>query len=116
MAISAGRLTQIIIVLNPKLTRNTSGEMTEQWLECGRIHADIRGRSSREMMQAAAEISQADVRVWVRGGSGRNITAASRLHVLSGPYRGCVLNVVGAPVPDENGERLEIMCKSGSEK
>ncbi len=48
MAISAGRLTQMISVLNPVLTRNAAGEMTEEWVSCGKIHADIRGRSSRD--------------------------------------------------------------------
>lgn len=55
MAISAGRLTQMISVLNPVLTRNAAGEMTEEWVSCGKIHADIRGRSSRERMQSGAE-------------------------------------------------------------
>ncbi len=32
MAISAGRLTQMISVLNPVLTRNAAGEMTEEWV------------------------------------------------------------------------------------
>ncbi|EFE8004237.1 TPA: head-tail adaptor protein, partial [Escherichia coli] len=41
MAISAGRLTQMISVLNPVLTRNAAGEMTEEWVSCGKIHADI---------------------------------------------------------------------------
>lgn len=35
MAISAGRLTQMISVLNPVLTRNAAGEMTEEWVSCG---------------------------------------------------------------------------------
>ncbi len=56
MAISAGRLTQMISVLNPVLTRNAAGEMTEEWVSCGKIHADIRGRSSRERMQSGAEM------------------------------------------------------------
>ncbi len=59
MAISAGRLTQMISVLNPVLTRNAAGEMTEEWVSCGKIHADIRGRSSRERMQSGAEMAQA---------------------------------------------------------
>ncbi|EEQ9877199.1 TPA: phage head closure protein, partial [Escherichia coli] len=103
MAISAGRLTQMISVLNPVLTRNAAGEMTEEWVSCGKIHADIRGRSSRERMQSGAEMAQAEIRIWVRGQSGREITAASRLHVLSGPWRDRILNVVGLPVPDETG-------------
>ncbi|STQ29335.1 putative phage head-tail adaptor [Escherichia coli] len=44
MAISAGRLTQMISVLNPVLTRNAAGEMTEEWVSCGKIHADIPGQ------------------------------------------------------------------------
>ncbi|WP_096855884.1 head-tail adaptor protein [Escherichia coli] len=67
MAISAGRLTQMISVLNPVLTRNAAGEMTEEWVSCGKIHADIRGRSSRERMQSGAEMAQAEIRIWVRG-------------------------------------------------
>ncbi|HDX1592120.1 TPA: hypothetical protein RN685_004702 [Escherichia coli] len=43
MAISAGRLTQMISVLNPVLTRNAAGEMTEEWVSCGKIHADNGG-------------------------------------------------------------------------
>ncbi len=113
MAISAGRLTQMISVLNPVLTRNAAGEMTEEWVSCGKIHADIRGRSSRERMQSGAEMAQAEIRIWVRGQSGREITAASRLHVLSGPWRDHVLNVVGVPVPDATGGRLEILCRLG---
>ena len=56
------------------------------------------------------------VRIWVRGQSGREITAASRLHVLSGPWRDRILNVVGLPVPDATGGRLEILCRLGGEK
>lgn len=114
--LSAGRLTQMISVLNPVLTRNAAGEMTEEWVSCGKIHADIRGRSSRERMQSGAEIAQAEIRIWVRGQSGREITAASRLHVLSGPWRDRILNVVGLPVPDATGGRLEILCRLGGEK
>ncbi|HGW2644826.1 TPA: head-tail adaptor protein, partial [Escherichia coli] len=47
---------------------------------------------------------------------GREITAASRLHVLSGPWRDRILNVVGVPVPDATGGRLEILCRLGGEK
>ncbi len=48
-------------------------------------------------MQSGAEMAQAEIRIWVRGQSGREITAASRLHVLSGPWRDRILNVVGLP-------------------
>ncbi len=45
----------------------------------------ISGAGAGERMQSGAEMAQAEIRIWVRGQSGREITAASRLHVLSGP-------------------------------
>ncbi|MBW2899035.1 head-tail adaptor protein [Escherichia coli] len=116
MAISAGRLTQMISVLNPVLTRNAAGEMTEEWVSRGKTHAAIPARSSRDRMQSGADIPQAGCRISFRGQSGREITAASRLHVLSGPWRDRILNVVGLPVPDATGGRLEILCRLGGEK
>jgi SPP1 family predicted phage head-tail adaptor len=104
MAISAGKLIQIIVIQNPVHIRDASGQPVETWVDGETIRADIRG-SGRELMAAGAEIAQADVRVWVRGKSGETITAASRLKVQSGPYRGKILNVIGPPIPDEKGER-----------
>ncbi|WP_180263325.1 phage head closure protein [Enterobacter hormaechei] len=116
MAISAGKLIQIIVIQNPVHIRDASGQPVETWVDGETIRADIRGRSGRELMAAGAEIAQADVRVWVRGKSGETITAVSRIKVLSGPYRGKTLNVIGPPIPDEKGELLEILCKLGAEK
>lgn len=116
MAISAGKLIQIIVIQNPVHIRDASGQPVESWVDGETIRADIRGRSGRELMASGAEIAQADVRVWVRGKSGQTITAASRLKVQSGPYRDKTLNVIGPPIPDEKGERLEILCKLGAEK
>lgn len=116
MSISAGKLIQIVVIQNPVHIRDNSGQPVETWAEGETIRADIRGRSGRELMAAGAEIAQADVRVWVRGRSGESITAASRLKVQSGPYRGKILSVISPPIPDEKGERLEILCKLGAEK
>ena len=113
MAISAGKLIQIIVIQNPVHIRDASGQPVETWVDGETIRADIRGRSGRELMAAGAEIARADVRVWVRGKSGETITAASVIKVQSGPYRGKTLNVIGPPIPDEKGERLEILCKLG---
>lgn len=115
MAISAGRLTQMISVLNPVLTRNAAGEMTEEWVSCGKIHADIRGRSSRERMQSGAEMAQAEIRIWVRGQSGREITAASRLHVLSGPWREGTAEYSGEQNPTDGHGRQsrDTRCDGG---
>jgi head-tail adaptor len=45
----------------------------------------------------------------------RDITAANRLKVLTGPFAGSTLNIIG-PIPDSEGTRLEILCKTGTEK
>lgn len=116
MAISAGKLIQIVVIQNPVHIRDNSGQPVETWSDGETIRADIRGRSGRELMAASAEIAQADVRIWVRGKSGETITAASRLKVQSGPYRGKTLNVIAPPIPDEKGDILEILCKFGTEK
>ncbi|WP_069985867.1 phage head completion protein, partial [Escherichia coli] len=63
MAISAGRLTQMISVLNPVLTRNAAGEMTEEWVSCGKIHADIRGRIMRDGMTTVADNWTSSIRI-----------------------------------------------------
>lgn len=116
MAISAGRLIQVIVIQNPVHIRDNSGQPVEIWEDGETIRADIRGRSGRELMAAGAEIAQADVRVWVRGKSGEKITAASRLKVQVVHTEGKTLNVIAPPIPDEKGERLEILCKLGAEK
>ncbi len=116
MSISAGRLIHAITVLNFTTTRDLYGQPIEEWRDGATIRADVRGVSSRELMSAGAETAQATVRVYVRGESGRTINATSRLKILSGPYKGVTLNVIGPPVPDEKGQRLEILCKQGTEK
>jgi head-tail adaptor len=45
----------------------------------------------------------------------RDITAANRLKVLTGPFAGATLNIIG-PIPDSGMTRLEILCKQGTEK
>ncbi|WP_459178501.1 head-tail adaptor protein, partial [Citrobacter freundii] len=54
------------------------------------------------------------IRLWVR--FRRDVTAASRLKVLTGPFKGAVLNIIGPPIPDSKATRLEILCKNGAEK
>ncbi|MFY3529448.1 head-tail adaptor protein, partial [Escherichia coli] len=54
------------------------------------------------------------IRVWVR--FRRDITAANRLKVLTGPFAGATLNIIGPPIPDSGMTRLEILCKQGTEK
>ena len=61
-----------------------------------------------------AETAQATIRVWMRFRS--ELNASSRLEVLSGPYKGQVLNIIGPPVANATATRLEILCKTGAEK
>ena len=45
-----------------------------------------------------------------------DITAASRLRVMTGAFKGAILNIIGPPIPDSRGVQLEILCKQGTEK
>lgn len=65
-------------------------------------------------MSGGAETAQATIRVWMRFRA--ELNASSRLEVLSGPYKGQVLNIIGPPVANATGTRTEILCKTGAEK
>ncbi len=96
MAISAGRLTQMISVLNPVLTRNAAGEMTE---ELGVMRENSCGypwQEQPERMQSGAEMAQAEIRIWGAVSPVGEITAASRLHVLRVPGVDRIRRVSGA--------------------
>ncbi|EIY3058989.1 head-tail adaptor protein, partial [Shigella sonnei] len=45
-----------------------------------------------------------------------DISAASRLKVLTGAFAGSMLNIIGIPLPDAKRTRLEILAKVGTEK
>ncbi|MCU6671166.1 phage head closure protein [Enterobacteriaceae bacterium H4N4] len=110
----AGRLRDRVTVQNFTTTRDTSGQPVEAWNNGTTIWAEVKGISGRELVAAGAETSQATIRVWTR--FRRDITAASRLRVDTGPLKGAVLNIVGPPIPDPKGVQLEILCKQGAEK
>ena len=73
--------------------------------------AEVKAISGRELVASGAEKAEATVRVWMR--FRRDVSAASRLKVLTGPFKGMILEVSGPPIPDEKGTRLEILCKQG---
>ena len=112
----AGRLRHRVTIQNFTTTRTPSGQPVENWEDGKTISAEVKGRSGREMMASGAEHAEATIRVWVRFKSGSSIYTTSRLKVLSGPYKGQTLNVVGPPIPDPKGTQLEILCKQGGEK
>lgn len=110
----AGRLRHRVTILNYVAVRDTTGQLIEEWQEGKTIQAEVLGISGREQLQSGAETAQATIRLWVR--FRRDVTAASRLKVLTGPFKGEVLNIIGPPIPDSKATRLEILCKNGAEK
>lgn len=107
----AGRLRDRVTVSNFTSTRSPSGQPVEQWFDGKTLWAEVKGISGRELMSSGAEYAEATVRVWVRYRS--DITASSRLKVLTGPFKGKVLEVSGTPIPDERMTILEVLCKQG---
>ena len=63
------------------------------------------------LLCASFSAVSADIRVWVRFRT--DISASSRLKVISGAFKHQVLEVTGPPIPDSGLEQLEILCKQG---
>ncbi|BCT18532.1 phage head closure protein [Enterobacter sp. R-1.6.2] len=110
----AGRLRDRITVQNLSSERDSSGQPVESWHDAPETWAEVKGISGRELVAAGAETAIATIRVWTR--FRRDITAASRIRVETGPFKGAVLNIVGPPIPDSRGVLFEILCKQGAEK
>ena len=110
----AGRLRDRLVVQNPTTTRSPTGQPVKSWSDGPAVWAEVKGISGNEQMSAGVETAEATIRVWMR--FRRDVTAASRLKVLTGPFKGAVLNVIGMPIPDAKGSQLEILCKQGTEK
>lgn len=110
----AGRLRDRVVIMNFTTIRMSDGQPVEQWEDGKTIWAEVRGISGRELISAGAEKAEATVRLWVRYRS--DISSASRIRVLSGAYKGDVMNVIGPPIPDPTRTQLEILCKQGGEK
>ncbi len=109
-----GRLRHRICVQNFTTTRNPSGQLVERWTDSDPFSAEVRGVSGRELMSSGAEIAQGTIRIWARYRP--DIFSTSRIMVVSGPFAGRTLNVIGQPIPDSAGRRLEILCREGGEK
>lgn len=110
----AGRLRDRITIQNITTERDDSGQPVESWHDSAETWAEVKGISGRELVAAGAETAVATIRVWTRFRS--DITAASRLRVMTGPFKGAILNIIGPPIPDSRGIQLEILCKQGIEK
>lgn len=110
----AGDLKHRVTVSNFTTSRSPSGQVIQAWEDGETVWAEVKGISGRELMSSGAEIAEATIRVWVR--FRRDISAASRLKVLTGAFAGVTLNIIGPPIPDTGMTRLEILCKQGTEK
>ncbi|XWJ92930.1 phage head closure protein [Phytobacter ursingii] len=109
-----GGLRNRVTIRKFTTSRSPSGQVIEKWEDGATIWAEVKGISGRELVASGAEMAEATIRVWVR--FRRDITAASRLKVLTGAFAGATLNIIGPPVPDTGMTRLEILCKQGTEK
>lgn len=107
----AGKLRDQILIQHSISARMPSGQMLESWVGGKRVWAEITGITSRELLSSGAQTAEATLRVLVR--FRRDITASSRLKVLTGSFKGETLQVVGAPIPDVCCSSLELLCKQG---
>lgn len=110
----AGNMRDRVTIMTFITQRLPSGAIRQIWTEGETIWAEVKGISGRELLTAGAETAPATIRVWVcyRG----DISAASRLKVLTGAFAGSTLNIIGIPLPDAKRTRLEILAKVGTEK
>ena len=109
-----GRFRHRVKILTFTTSRDPSGQPVESWTSGNTVPAEVKGISGREQLSGGAETAQATIRVWMR--FRLELNASSRLEVLSGPYKGQVLNIIGPPVANATATRLEILCKTGAEK
>ena len=107
----AGRNRHRVTIQNAVTVKMPSGQPRQEWQDGKTVWAEVKGISGRELVASAAEKAEATVRVWMR--YRQDISATSRLKVLTGPFRGYLLEVSGPPIPDERATRLEILCKQG---
>ena len=107
----AGRLRHKVTIQNFTSTRLPSGQPQNVWVDGMTVWAEVKGISSRELMTSGAEKPEATIRVWIRFRT--DVTAASRLKCITGPFKGMILDVTGEPIPDARTTQLEILCKQG---
>lgn len=107
----AGKLRHRVTIQNFTTARDSSGQEVESWHDGSTVWAEVRGISGRELVASAAEVAESTIRVWMRYRT--DISAASRLLCLNGPFKGQVLDITAPPIPDAKATQLEILCKQG---
>lgn len=107
----AGRLRHRVTIQSFTTIRDAGGQPIEAWSDVDTVWADVSPISGRELVAAGAVSAEATIRVWMR--FRRDVSAASRLLCLNGPFKGLTLDITGPPIPDGKCTRLEILCKQG---
>lgn len=106
-----GRFRHRVTIQNFTTRRDPGGQIIKEWQDSATVSAETKGISGRELVSAGAATAEATIRVWMRYRS--DVSAASRLLCLNGPFKGATLDISGPPIPDGKGTRLEILCKQG---
>lgn len=107
----AGRLRHHVTIQNFTTTRDAGGQPIKTWFDAATVWAEVAPISGRELVASGAVSAEATIRVWMR--HRRDVSAASRLLCLNGPFKGLTLDIIGPPIPDGKCTRLEILCKQG---
>jgi SPP1 family predicted phage head-tail adaptor len=107
----AGGLRHRVTIQHFTSYRDASGQPIKTWRDTATVWAQVTGINGRERVAAGAKMAEVTIRVWMR--YRRDVSAASRLLCLTGPYAGKRLDIIGPPIPDDKGTRLELLCKGG---
>ncbi|WJM83217.1 phage head closure protein [Pectobacterium brasiliense] len=107
----AGGLRHRVTIQNFTTIRDAGGQPIETWNDGATVWAEVSPISGRELVASGAVSAEATIRVWMR--FRRDVSAASRLLCLNGPFKGLTLDIIGPPIPDGKCTRLEILCKQG---
>lgn len=106
-----GRFRHRVTIQNFTTIRDAGGQPIKTWYDVETVSAEVNARSGRELVAAGAVYAEATIRVWMR--HRHDVSAASRLLCLNGPFKGLTLDIIGPPIPDGKCTRLEILCKQG---
>lgn len=106
-----GRFRHRVTIQNFTTTRDAGGQPIKSWFDASTVSSDVKAISGRELVGSGAMSAEATIRVWMRYRS--DVSTASRLLCLNGPFKGLTLDIIGPPIPDGKCTRLEILCKQG---
>ncbi len=106
----AGGLRQRVTIQNFTTSRNSYGEVIEEWHDVVTVWAEVKGISGRELIAAGAEMSEVTFRVWIRYRP--DVTSASRAWWQQKGHKPTTYAITSA-IPNEKATHLELLCKGG---